>query len=450
MEADSSLTSSVAGINVAKVLMTDGQLRQGKKMVEKYAKLRLENGYSLIGVIYDNKVCEIKKIVPAGRNSKRSPVSFSPDVETVKKALQKEMSVDPRSRYFGECHSHPWDAEPYPSPIDVNQTIEARETRPWTMMGIHSTKDLKFFGLDKNGEPIEIPLQVVPDRFSEQGRIARISEITDGNTFAEKKVAMIGAGSLASAAIQSLAATQIRKLLVADMDDFSIQNTIRHIGGVCDVGKDKTELLKQYIESKNPMAHVKTVKDDLLKNRDLLKGIVNWADLIVAASGNPALNYQINIQCVKNRKPCVFGGIYDRAEKGYASYYDPSDGKACFECLFGITASAIDNGTITRQYGLEEGELNEAQGLYADILPVGCIMGKMALWLLSGQKRGFNLAIYHNDFKVERFNVPKKSGCPTCDYNFDGPVELQKPANTSKAFEAMKKIWRRISDGRCI
>lgn len=430
--------------------MTTGQVYQGQKMIDRYAKLGLEHGYSLFAIIHENRVYEITKIVPAGRNSKRSSVSFSPDSETVSKALQKTMRKDPRTRYVGDCHSHPWDAEPFPSSIDVRQLIEARETRPSTIMGIHSTKSLKFYGLDKNGEPLEIPLQVVPDSFSEQSRIVRISEITDGNAFAGKKVAVIGAGSLASAAIQPLAATRIKKFLVSDMDEFSVPNTIRHIGGIYDIGRDKAEIMKQYIESKNPLAHVQAVKDDLIKNRDLLKGVVNWADLIVAASGNPALNYQINIQCVKNAKPCVFGGIYDKAEKGYASYYDPSEGKACFECLFGITASAIDNGTITRQYGLEEGELSEAQGLYADILPVGCIMGKMALWLLSDQKPSFNLAIYHNDFKVERFNVPKKSGCPTCDCNFDGPVELQKPANTSKAFEAMKKIWRRISDGRCI
>ncbi len=415
-------------------------------MVAKYAKLGLENGYGLIGIIYDNGVCEIKKIVPAGRNSKRSPVSFSPDTETDKKALQKEIKAESRSRWFGDCHSHPWDSEPYPSAIDVNQLIESRKTRPWIFMGIHSTKDLKFFGLDKNGRPIEIPLQVVPDSFSEQSRIARITEITNGNTLAAKKVAVLGAGSLASAMIQTLAQTQVRRFLIADMDKFSVQNTIRHIGGIYDVGRDKTEIMKQYIESKNPLAYVHTVKDDLLKNRELLKGAVSWADLVVADSGNPALNYQINIQCVKKGKPCVFGGIYDKAEKGYASYYDPSEGKACFECLFGITASAIDNGTITRQYGLEEGELSEAQGLYADILPVGCIMGKMALCLLSGKKLDFNLAMYHNDFTVKRYSVPKKSGCPTCDCNCD-KVELQKPANTSKALEAMKKIWRRISDG---
>jgi hypothetical protein len=104
----------------------------------------------------------------------------------------------------------------------------------------------------------------------------------------------------------------------------------------------------------------------------------------------------------------------------------------------------MDNGTIARQYGLEEGELSEAQGLYADILPVGCLMGKMALWILSGKKPDFNLAIYHNDFRVKRYSAPKKSGCPTCDYDFDR-VKLQKSDDTSKVIEAMRNIWRRTS-----
>jgi len=84
--------------------------------------------------------------------------------------------------------------------------------------------------------------------------------------------------------------------------------------------------------------------------------------------------------------------------------------------MFDLTTTAVDQNTLKRKYGLEDGELKEAQGMFADIIIPGSMMAKMTLWLLLGKEFVFNFIRYYDDLKVERVNVPKRELCATCDY----------------------------------
>lgn len=447
------MEGGIGKLNAVKVLMTQKIYSTGTSLIREYAKDGIENGYSLFGIIHPNKVYEIKKIIPAGRRSERSGVSFSTDKEAIQNELRKELQLNPNIRYFGDNHSHPWKTDPYPSGIDINQLMEARVERPYTIIGVHSLSKLKFFGLDENGDAIEIPYQIIPDDFSESRLLARIQEITDNEKIKQKKVAVLGCGSLSCGLVQSLAGGGLRDFLLGDMDKFGDVNVIRHLGGIYDLGREKSEIFKEYIESHNPLARVQCVNDDFLKNRELLRSVIDWSDIIIASSGNPALNYQINIQCVRAKKPCVYGGIFDKAESAYVFYCDPkAEQTACFDCIFGLTSAAIDNNTITRKYGLADGEIKEAQGMFADILTPGAMMAKCAIWLLMGEKKNFNLVRYYNDLKVERYNVAQKKGCATCDYiNWvKGEEEKIEPKGLNlfdQFWENTRNFWRKFGFG---
>ena len=435
-------------MNPFKVVMTENICNEGFSCIDDCAKQGIEDGYTLFGFIHPNKVYEITKIIHAGPKSERSEVSFSPDSETIKNELRAELETNPNIRWIGDNHLHPWSEEPTPSSVDINQMREARKTRPGTIIGLHSLTKLKFFGLDENSNLIEIPYQVIPDGFDEKNLLSRISEITNSEALSRKKVAILGCGSLSCGVIQSLAGTGLRNFVLGDMDSFADVNMVRHIGGIYDLKKDKTEILKEYIESHNPLAAVQTVTDDFLKNRELLRSVVNWSDIVIASSGNPALNYQINLQCFKFRKPVVFGGIYDRAESAYVFYYDPKEqNRACFDCIFELTSAAIDNNTIKRKYGLDDGELKEAQGMFADILVPGAMMGNIAIKLMMGKTPECNLLKYYNSLKTERINVSQKKGCATCDYvNWVTKEESKLDEKNQNMFgqfcELNRKLWR--------
>lgn len=366
-------------MNPSKVLIRESDMGTAINEVKKHAERHEETGIALFCEICNNKIYVVKKVVLPGPNSKHGPASFTTDEKKISSELEKEMKSNKDIRYGIDLHSHPWPMMPEPSWIDHNQLIEARKKRPWFTIAISSSEgEVRFFGLDKNDEIIEIPFQVIPDSFEESDLLSRIKEITDNEILAKVRVGILGGGSLASAVVSGLAGTGIQDYVVADMDKLSTVNLIRHIGNISELGKPKAEIISDYIQSHNPLASVITIEDDLIKNRELLRSIIQSCDMIVAASGNPELNYHINSICFELGKPAVYGGIYASAKSAYV-FCVPTKEHACFDCIFDLTSAAVDQNTLNRKYGLADGELKAAQGMFADISIPGNIMDRHQL-----------------------------------------------------------------------
>ncbi|MEX2192998.1 MAG: ThiF family adenylyltransferase [Nitrosarchaeum sp.] len=397
-------------MNPEKILFTNSDIRKMMNRFKKYGKDGMEDSYSMVGIIHDNGVYEIKKCITFGDNVERTEVSCSTDPEEIKKVLIKH----PGWHYLGDGHLHPWHVKPEPSHTDINQLREARRERHWTIMAVHSLDTVKFFGMDRNDKLVNLDYQIVSG-VNRDNLLARNLELIGNGDIRKFKISILGFGTLGCGVVESLACSGIDKFLVADMDTLSDVNVGRHLGSVYDIGADKVEIAKKYIESHNPYAFVKIVKDDLIKNRELLREIINWSDIVISSSGNPALQYQINIHAVEMKKTVVYGGVFEKAESSYVFFSDPNVGKACFEDIFGIASAAIDNGTIKRKYGLDDDELKSEPGLFSNILVPGAMMGTIAIDLMMGNIPEFNLVRYYKNLKVERFSVDKKTGCPTCD-----------------------------------
>ncbi|MEO9310264.1 MAG: ThiF family adenylyltransferase [Nitrososphaera sp.] len=413
----------------------------------KHAKEGNETGVSVFGKIRPNKVCVVTKIIKAGPRAERGPVSFTTDEKEISKILEYELAVDKDVRYLADLHSHPWPSEPTPSDIDINQLKRARKLRPLFVIGVlSSTGKIRFFGL--NGDsPKEIPYQVIPDDFSEEDLLARISKFTDNEKLQKIRVGVLGCGSLGSAVVAGLAGSGIGEYVLCDMDEFSLVNVVRHTGGINQIGKPKTAILSEYIQFHNPLANVLTVDDDLIKNAELLRAVIESCDMIVASSGNPELNFHINSICVELNKPAVYGGIYAGAKSAYV-FCVPGKDHACFDCIFQLTSTAIDQNTLKRKYGLEDGELKQAQGMFADISIPGSVMAKITLQLILGKEFNFNLVRYFDTLKLSRLNVSKRKLCPTCDYQNWLKEEEEKmvsstESTTKKFVKKLKKKFRR-------
>lgn len=415
----------LANFNFKKILISKSDYENLFRIVRINGEERLEVGRPLVGQILSNGVCKITHVVEPGSDSKSGSVSYELDTTRVQEQLKLLREEDSSLRYVIDVHSHPWNFPPHPSQTDINQLFNARKTCPWFTIGIFSLNELKFFGIEQ-GEILEIEFQIIPDDFQEESLLSRINKITHHEQLEKKRIAVLGCGSLGQAVIQGLANSGIRDFLLADMDQLSLENIVRHQGGIYDIGKSKVKILKKYIEEHNPLSFVNTIDDDLLKNRELLMQIIQSYDVIVASSGNPDLNYQINNLCVKLRKPCVFGGIYDKAEKSYVFVYKGSRRSCCFDCIFDLSTTIVSSDTIQRRYGLVNGELHEAQGMISDINVVGCLMTKFVLDVLMKKQIDYNLIMYYSDPSLKRLKITKKKKCPTCDYYNWFKAELKK------------------------
>lgn len=434
-------------MNPSKVVIRASHLETFVIDVKEHAEKHEETGCTIVGEIRSNGVYVITRVIPAGPRSERSSVSFTTDEKAVLEALEKEMEVNKKIRYLGDMHSHPWPTTPEPSGIDVNQIIEARKKRPWFIIAVFSsTGEVRFFGLDEDNEAVEIPFQVIPDEFEEEDLLSRIAQITDNELLVKIRVGILGCGSLASAVVYGLAGTGVVDYVLADSDKHATVNLVRHVGGIYDIGTSKTRIIGDHIESHNPLACVRTIDDDLIKNRDLLRAIIESCDIIVAASGNPELNYHINSICFELGKPAVYGGIYAGAKSAYV-FCVPSGEHACFDCIFDLTSSAVDQNTLKRKYGLEDGELKGAQGMFADIAIPGNIMTKMTLNILLGKEFNYNLVRYYDTPKIRLQNIGKKEMCATCNYEkwMDSEEKrLEEKSSDGKISRITKRISARL------
>ncbi|TBR08522.1 MAG: hypothetical protein EPO62_06485 [Candidatus Nitrosotenuis sp.] len=435
-------------MNPSKILIRKSDLESAIKEVKNHARDHEETGVAFLGEIRQNKVYVITKVVGAGPRAQRGNVSFTTDERSISDTLKQEIEKNDKTRYLGDGHSHPWPSSPEPSGIDVNQLRRARKTRSWfTIAVFSSTGEVKFFGLDKDEDLLSIPYQIISDDFDEQNLLVRIDQITNNEILSKVRVGVLGGGSLASAVVTGLAGSGVIDYVVCDMDRLETVNLIRHLGNIWDIGKSKADIIGNYIQSHNPLANVQTIEDDLIKNRDLLRAVIESCDIIVAASGNPELNYHINSICFELGKPAVYGGIYAGAKSAYVLCV-PTKSHCCFDCVFNLTSAAVDQNTLRRKYGLEDGELKEAQGMFADIVIPGSMMTKMTLWLLLGKEFSFNLVRYYDDLKVERLNVPKRELCATCDYenwlkNEEAKTKVRKP-HTEGFVKKLGRKFRRI------
>lgn len=432
-------------MNPSKVLIKKSDLEFAIDEVKNHAEDHEETGVAFLGEIKQNKVYVITKVVGAGPRSQRGSVSFTTDEKSISDSLKHEIKRNDKTRYLGDGHSHPWPSKPEPSSIDMNQLRRARKTRPWfTIAVFSSTGEVRFFGLDEGQDLLPIPYQTISDDFDEQDLFARIDQITNNEILSMVRVGIIGAGSLASGVVAGLTGSGIKDYVIGDMGSLETVNLMRHIGNINDIGKSKADILSDYIQSHNPLASVQTIEDDLIKNRELLRAIIESCDIIVAASGNPELNYHINSICFKIDKPVVYGGIYAGAKSAYVLCV-PTKSHCCFDCMFDLTTAAVDQNTLKRKYGLEDGELKEAQGMFADIIIPGSMMAKMTLWLLLGKEFVFNFVRYYDDLRVERLNVPKKELCATCDYENWLKIQEEKTSTLKpENVGFVKKLGRRF------
>lgn len=236
----------------------------------------------------------------------------------------------------------------------------------------------------------KMELQFIPSRENLYSRSKGILEV---GALAAKRVMIVGLGSFGSQIAIELAKAGVGDFALLDYDRVELHNLMRHTCGVNDLGRLKTDAIRDGILGKNPYAHVDTFPLDINQHLNLLDFEVNRADLVICATDNNKSRFNINESVVKNRKVCIYGRANSRAAGGDVFRYVP-DGP-CYNCLLGnawFDAEAEEitdverarrNGRIAAYVSPEDAEAVVQVGLSADIAPICNMMVKLALMELS-------------------------------------------------------------------
>ena len=176
-------------------------------------------------------------------------------------------------------------------------------------------------------------------------------QIGNENMLLNKKVLVVGAGSLGSYIARELVKAGIKTLTIYDSESLVEENLLRHTVDGFWVGYSKTAGLKYELEQIHPEIHVTAVGKDIDKNSIITE--MEKADLILFTVGSSTVQWKLN-KVLKNEK-CKAKVVYAWLEAGGENshiltidYNKPG----CFECLY-----TDEYGTLTNNkanYNSEE------------------------------------------------------------------------------------------------
>ncbi|RLI70429.1 adenylyltransferase [Archaeoglobales archaeon] len=207
------------------------------------------------------------------------------------------------------------------------------------------------------------------------------------------KALVVGAGGLGSAAIQYLAAAGIGKLGIADGDVVEEHNLQRQTIHAGNVGMNKTESAKLFVEKLNPEVDVKTYPFNITPE-NVLEIVKNY-DVVVSCPDNFKVRYLLNDACRIAKKPFIHAAIYGFEGEAFTVIDTP-----CYRCLF-PEAPEISGLAV----------IGSTAGLF------GCIQASEAIKVITGYGNLLEGKLLRIDLStMEFFEIKFKTNpsCPVC------------------------------------
>ena len=294
-----------------------------------------------------------------------------------------------------------------------------------------------FNSASPDPEPCEVDVvRLETDVFS------RLKGIFDTGVLSSKVVCVIGLGSGGSTGALELAKSGVGKFILVDFDRLRAHNVSRHVCGLADVGRFKTQAVKDKILQHSPMAAVQCHEADITEDDDLLAEVVSQSDLVFVATDNELSRYLINESCLEAGKPAVYGGAYERAFAGEVIRVIPGEA-GCYACVrqgMANTMRSISNQQVFDY--TDDSEFQAEPGLGLDVAFIGMIHTKVALMtLLRGAESTVGdidaeMVLWTNTARPEdgelferamtRYlvRVAKSENCPACGTFSDGASDL--------------------------
>jgi len=242
----------------------------------------------------------------------------------------------------------------------------------------------KVVFVNPEGKECELePVSLKIDIFS------RNTGILESDIMLGKGVVIIGCGSVGSLVALELARAGVGRFFLIDMDILGYHNICRHQCGILDVGKFKTNALRERILQINPTAEVRT------SNRPIqsvplaeIEPFCNENSIMVGCADNREGDYYAAQMLAKpNGMPFVSIGCWERAFAGEIFYCMPEGMPDYSDFMASMTETS---GRVEANTHIYMGEVGSFEpGISADINFVTTVGVKMILDLLNRDNENY-------------------------------------------------------------
>jgi molybdopterin/thiamine biosynthesis adenylyltransferase len=210
----------------------------------------------------------------------------------------------------------------------------------------------------------------------------RVQGILDTSILNPMTVAVFGLGSGGSVIALELAKAGTGNFVLTDFDRLKAHNIARHVCGLSDVGRFKTQAVRDAILQHNPRATVTCYETDVTQDTELLYEAVRDCDVVVVATDTELSRNLINEACLDLGAVAVYGGAYERAFAGEVVRVVPDSG-GCYACVRQRTASMIRSLSSQQSFDYTDDEEFQAEpGLGLDVAFIALLQAKVALMTL--------------------------------------------------------------------
>jgi molybdopterin/thiamine biosynthesis adenylyltransferase len=279
-----------------------------------------------------------------------------------------------------------------------------------------------------------IPVRVDVERDDEG--LKTLGERWPTDLLREAHVAVIGVGSIGSAAAVAIAEHGVGSITLVDPDRLEFHNLIRHQLGRADVGKFKAPALAEFLALNHPGLNAKASIDDVLYHTDSVRAILRDVDLVIGATDGVVPRRTIVHIARRLQKTALLGCVLMDGEIGEIMRCRPARTHGCVQCRRGAHLGLFTlDASLELPYGTGTEHL-PMTAIGTDLELVGRLLAKSAIATilesagLADQRLAGETAIIGlrptrpapAPYNITRSGEarwlpadPPQPGCPTCD-----------------------------------
>jgi hypothetical protein len=205
--------------------------------------------------------------------------------------------------------------------------------------GNYAVIGVKVSGINHAKHPLLHPspdrVKISPLSVSRLDKEYMLTRGGNGINFSDKKVLLIGGGSVGGYIADELIKSTILNVDIVDSEDLGSENCYRHICGFAYLNVNKAKALKHKLEQFFPHSEIgefpNTIENLIAKKKINL----NNYDAVIVATGNATINLHLTryVREIKCKVPFLFSWLDPYGIGGHCLITNIAD-KGCYSCLY--------------------------------------------------------------------------------------------------------------------
>ena len=290
----------------------------------------------------------------------------------------------------------------------------------------HPVKEVSAWQLnDKNGDMDAIDIDLIDIK---KNLYKRLGGLNINTGLSDKKVTLIGVGSVGSTAAAQFVKAGVTDITLIDPDHLEIHNIVRHLCDLNDLGRYKVDAVAERLQYINPQVKVQKLRSDYINDYDDIMDKISDTDVMIVSTDTPDSRAFSNMKSVEMNIPAVFISLHERAKTGSVYRIVPGI-TGCRNCIGdGRWGHEFIPGTTEYSNAKDERDILFQPGLDTDISLVTLLGVKMSISTILNPEAsitpdlGTNY-LHWNGYPdgnspmvkiIEGIGIPKNDHCDIC------------------------------------